>query len=223
MTQKRPSPNSSNRSARPGSSRRSDPARPVSAFGEEYYRRFYRDPATRVRAGSAQSRLADFVFGYLSHLGLPVRRMLDLGCGLGHWRADLVRKHPRATYTGVEISPYLCARYGWENGSAADFQGRGRYDLIVCQSVLQYLPDEGVKAAAANMARLCRGALFLEIITSGDWRDNCDQRVTDGNIHMRPEAWYRKVLGKHFRSAGGGLFLPHDSPAVLYELEQGRF
>jgi SAM-dependent methyltransferase len=220
MTRKRPAPLPA-----PGKSGtvRSDPSRPLSAFGEDYYRRFYKDPATRVRAGSAQSRLADFVFGYLSHVGVPVRRMLDLGCGLGHWRADLARKHPRATYTGVEISPYLCARYGWESGSAADFRGRGRYDLIICQSVLQYLPDAGVKAAVANMARLCRGALFLEIITAGDWRDHCDQRVTDGNIHMRTESWYRKELGRHFRSAGGGVFLPLDSPVVLYELEQGRF
>jgi SAM-dependent methyltransferase len=220
MTRKRPAPLPA--PGKPGTAR-SDPSRPLSAFGEDYYRRFYKDPATRVRAGSAQSRLADFVFGYLSHVGVPVRRMLDLGCGLGHWSADLARKHPRATYTGVEISPYLCARYGWEQGSAADFRGRGRYDLIICQSVLQYLPDEGVKAAVANMARLCRGALFLEIITAGDWRDHCDQRVTDGNIHMRTESWYRKALGRHFRSAGGGVFLPLDSPVVLYELEQGRF
>jgi SAM-dependent methyltransferase len=202
---------------------RSSPSRPPSAFGAAYYHRYYRDPATRVRAGSAQDRLSDFVFGYLSHLGLPVRRVLDLGCGLGHWRAPLARRHPRATYTGVEISPYLCARYGWDQGSAADYAGRGRYDLILCQSVLQYLPDEGVRAAAANMARLCRGAVYLEIITAEDWRDNVDKRVTDGNVHLRPEAWYRKVLGNHFRSAGGGLFLPADSPVVLYELEKGRF
>ena len=202
---------------------RTAPTRERESFGPAYYRRYYLNPATRVRAGSAQDRLAGFVFGYLAHLGLPVRRVLDLGCGLGHWRAPLARRYPRAAYTGVEISSYLCNRYGWDEGSAADYAGRGRYDLVICQSVLQYLPDDGVAAAAANLARLCRGAVFLEIISAEDWRKHVDQRVTDGNIHMRPEAWYRKLLGRHFRSAGGGLFLPKDSPVVLYELEQGRF
>jgi len=198
------------------------PARPRESFGEAYYTRFYRDPSTRVRGSGLQARLAAFVFGYLSHLGLPVRRVLDLGCGLGHWRTSLAQRHPRASYTGVEFSPYLCARFGWDEGSAADYVGRGQYDLIICQSVLQYLPDDGVRAAAANMARLCRGAVYLEIITAEDWREHVDQRVTDGKAHLRPAHWYRKVLGKHFRSAGGGLFLPKDSPAVLYELEKGR-
>jgi len=211
MTQKRVSPT------------RLDPARPRESFGEAYYTRFYRDPATRVRGSGLQARLAGFVFGYMAHLGLPVRRVLDLGCGLGHWRASLAQRHPRATYTGVEFSAYLCARFGWDEGSAADYAGRGRYDLILCQSVLQYLPDAGVRAAAANMARLCRGAVYLEIITAEDWRENVDQRVTDGKVHLRPAQWYHKVLGKHFRSAGGGLFLPKDTPAVLYELEKGRF
>jgi SAM-dependent methyltransferase len=197
------------------------PARDRESFGEEYYTRFYRDPATRVRGSGIQTRLAGFVFGYLAHLGLPVRRVLDLGCGLGHWRASLKQTHPRATYTGVEFSPYLCARFGWEEGSAADYAGRGRYDLILCQSVLQYLPDDGVRAAAANMARLCRGAVYLEIITAEDWREHVDRRVTDGKVHLRAARWYRQVLGRHFRSAGGGLFLPKDSPVVLYELEKG--
>ena len=72
----------------------------------------------------------------------------------------------------------------------ADFQGRGQYDLILCQSVIQYLGDKEAETALANIARLCREA-----------------------------AWYRKVMGRYFRSAGGGLFLPKDSHAVLYELE----
>ena len=191
-------------------------------FGEDYYRRYYLDPATRVRAGAALDKLAAFVFGYLGHLGLPVRRVLDLGCGLGHWRAALAKRHPKATYAGVEVSPYLCARFGWEKGSAAGFVGRGRYDLVICQSVLQYLPDAEAHAALANIARLCRGAAYLEIITAEDWRDHCDRRLTDGKVHLRPEAWYRRAMAPHFRSAGGGLFLPKASPVVLYELEKGR-
>jgi SAM-dependent methyltransferase len=198
-------------------------SRPVDAFGEAYYRRYYLDPATRVRAGAAQDRLAGFVFGYLAHLGVPVRRVLDLGCGLGHWRAPLRKRHPRAAYTGVEISEYLCETHGWERGSAADYPGRGRFDLVICQSVLQYLGDDEARAAVDNMARLCRGALYLEIITAEDWREHCDRRLTDGKIHLRPDAWYRRLLGRRFRSAGGGLFLPIESPVVLYQLEKGRF
>ncbi len=209
MTQKRPSP------------ARSAPSRPVEAFGEAYYRRYYLDPGTRVRSAAADTKLARFVFGYMAFLGLPVRRVLDLGCGLGQWRGLTSSQHPSAGYTGVEVSPYLCRKYGWQEGSAADFRGRGSYDLILCQSVMQYLSDADARAAIANLARLCRGAVYLEIVTKEDWARHCDQRFTDGAIHLRSAAWYREALSRHFRSAGGGLFLPKSSPAVLYELERG--
>ncbi|HKP95776.1 MAG TPA: class I SAM-dependent methyltransferase [Fibrobacteria bacterium] len=196
-------------------------SRPLSAFNEAYYRRYYRNPETRVRSAAADGRLARFVFGYLEHLGIPVRRVVDLGCGLGQWRGRLALHHPRAAYTGVDISPYLCAKYGWEESSAADFRGRGRYDLVLCQSVFQYLGDAEARIAVENLARLCRGALYLEIITEEDWELHCNRRMTDGNVHLRGAGWYRKLLGRRFRSAGGGIFLPKDSPAVLYELERG--
>jgi SAM-dependent methyltransferase len=192
---------------------------PRDAFDEEYYRRFYLNPATRVSAAPAQARLADFVFGYLAHLEVPVKRVLDLGCGLGQWRKELAKHHPKATYQGVEFSPYLCEKLGWVRGSVADYRGRGRYDLVICQSVFQYLDDAEAKAGIRNLARLCRGAVYLEIITRKDWREHCNREITDGNIHLREGAWYRKQLDRHFRSIGGGLFLPKDSPAVLYELE----
>ncbi len=194
---------------------------PAKSFNEAYYRRFYLDPETRVRSTSADGRLARFVFGYLEHLGVPVKRVVDLGCGLGQWRGQLAKYHPRAGYTGVEISAYLCAKYGWEESSAAGFRGRGRYDLVLCQSVFQYLGDAEARAAVENLARLCRGALYLEIITDRDWKLHCNRDVTDGNVHLRSARWYRNLLERHFRSAGGGLFLPKNSPVVLYELEQG--
>lgn len=200
---------------------RTGASRPAQGFDEAYYRRFYLDPRTRVSSASANGRLARFVFGYLAYLDIPLKRVADLGCGLGHWRTQLARHHPGAIYTGVDISPYLCARYGWTESSAADFRGRGRYDLVLCQSVLQYLDDAEARAAVANMARLCRGALYLEIVTRRDWESHCNRKVTDGRIHLREGGWYRSLLGRHFRNAGGGIFLPKDSPAVLYELEGG--
>lgn len=191
------------------------------SFDAAYYRKFYLDPATKVRNASGQANLARFVFGYLAHLGLPVRRALDLGCGLGQWRKELAKHHPAASYQGVEYSPYLCGKFGWDQGSVADYKGRGSYDLVICQSVFQYLDDKQAKAGIDNLGRLCRGAVYLEIITALDWRKHCNREMTDGNIFLREGAWYRKHLDRHFRSAGGGLFLPRKSPAVLYELEGG--
>jgi SAM-dependent methyltransferase len=188
-------------------------------FDEAYYRRFYVDRPTRAQHPSDVRRLAAFVFAYLNYLRIPVRRVLDVGCGLGRWHGAVAQHHPRAAYTGVEPSAYLCEKYGWQRGSVTDYRARGRYDLVVCQSVLQYLDDADVHRAIANMARLCRGALYLEITTRGDLQRYADRARTDTDIHVRTADWYRRALRPHFRSAGGGVFLPNDSPVVLYELE----
>jgi len=58
------------------------------------------------------------------YVGLPVRRILDAGCGIGLLRAPLKRFLPRAAYTGLEMSEYLCARYGWRQGAIQDWRGR---------------------------------------------------------------------------------------------------
>jgi SAM-dependent methyltransferase len=188
-------------------------------FDEAYYRRFYIDRRSRAQDAGDVQRLAAFVFAYLDYLRIPVRRVLDLGCGLGRWRDALAERHPRATYTGVETSAYLCEKYGWEHSSAPDYRGRGRFDLVVCQSVLQYLDDADAQRTVANMARLCRGALYLEITTRGDLQRFADRARTDAEIHVRSAEWYQRIVRRYFRSAGGGLFVPQDSPVVLYELE----
>lgn len=190
-----------------------------SRFDESYYRRFYLDPSTRVHDPKSQRRLAAFIFSYLDYLRIPVRRVLDVGCGLGHWRRELAARRPGASYTGVESSDFLCRTLGWEKATAAGYRGRGRFDLVLCQSVLQYLDDDEANRSLANLARLCRGALYLEAVTRGDWEERCDRNATDGRIHLRPAAWYKRAIGRHFVGIGGGLFLPRGSKVVVYELE----
>lgn len=188
-------------------------------FDRAYYHRYYRDPDTRVLGPEEMRRLADFVCTYLRHLGQPVRRVLDLGCGLGWWRRILRRHFPAARYTGVETSDYLCRRYGWRRGSVTDFRARAPYDLVICQGVLQYLPPAEAEAAIANLAGLCRGALYLEVLTREDWLHRCDRSRTDGAVHLRRAAWYRRRLQRHFANAGGGVFLSPRSAALAWELD----
>jgi SAM-dependent methyltransferase len=188
-------------------------------FDKRYYDRYYRNRRTRVGSARETAVLGRFVCAYLAHLGQPVRRVLDAGCGLGHWRNVIADCHPRASYTGIEVSEYLCRELGWTRASIADYRPRGRFDLVVCQGVLQYLDDRAAAAAITNLGRLCRGALYIEVLTAEDWRDNCDRRATDGKVHLRPARWYRRRLERDFRVCGGGVFLHRDSGAVLYALE----
>ena len=128
-------------------------------FDEEYYRRFYADSETRSVTPAEVRRQMGFVAAYLKHMDLPVRRMLDLGCGLGLMREPLREAFPRASYTGVEWSEHLCDRLGWEHGSVVDYPGRGRFDLVLCHDVIQYLDDTQAARAIDNLSRLTRGVL----------------------------------------------------------------
>jgi len=192
----------------------------VKHFDEAYYRRYYEDPRTRVAAPGETRALADFVCGYLKYVDLPVRRVLDMGCGMGGWKPELERHFPRASYTGVERSDYLCKRFGWKKGSVDSFESDRPFDLVICQDVIQYLPSRSAEAAMRRLAALSRGGLLFAVLTREDWEENCDQQLTDGTGYLRSGRWYRKRLKKDFINAGGGLFLKRDANVVLYELEK---
>lgn len=192
-------------------------------FDEAYYQRYYRDPRTRVSDQQATARLGRFVAGYLGYLELPVRRVLDAGCGLGQWQSVIAEHFPRARYVGLEYSAYLCEVHGWRQGSIVDYRDRASFDLVICQGVLQYLTDRDARQAIDNLGELCRGALYLEALTRDDWDDGvCDRDRTDGNVHLRRASWYRKRLqAAGFAHAGGGVWLSGRVDCVLYHLERG--
>jgi SAM-dependent methyltransferase len=188
-------------------------------FDRQYYQRFYGSSRERSAYGRDEQRLAAFVFAYLNYLGQPVSSVADLGCGLGIWRDIVKARYPDARYTGVERSDYLCREYGWTKGSVVDFSSPEPYDLVICKDTLQYLPAADFRAAVRNLSALCRGALYLSILTREDWRDNCDRERTDNRVFLRSAAWYREILESHFINLGGGMFLSEASPAIPWELE----
>lgn len=196
------------------------PRRPADRFDASFYRRFYLDPRTRVVTPAEMARRADLVAAFVRHGELRVRTILDLGCGLGLMRAQLLRHFPRARYTGVEASGYLCERYGWQQASAASFEAKRPFDLVVCYDVLQYLSAREAAAAIRNLARLCAGVLHFGVLTREDWELYCDKRTTDRNVHIRPGNWYRRRLAPAFINAGSGMFVRRGAPVHLWELDQ---
>ena len=134
---------------------------PTEPFGEAFFRRFYLNPKTRVVTGKEMIRRADLIAAFANHGELQVRTILDVGCGLGLMRDQLLRHFPRAKYTGLEVSQYLCDKHGWTQGSAATFESPRPFDLVVCYDVFQYLPVRPAAAGLRNLARLCHGVLHF--------------------------------------------------------------
>jgi len=187
-------------------------------FDREYYRRFYFDTKTAVVSRVEMRARAQLIAAYARHIGLPVRRMLDAGCGIGLLRSPLTRAFPRAHYTGLEYSEYLCRRFGWTPGSLADWSA-DPFDLVVCYDVLQYLGDAAAARALANFGRLCRGVLYFSALTRYDLKHNADPERTDAAVHLRSAHWYRSRLRRDFRDVGLGFWLRRGAPLMLWELE----
>lgn len=190
-------------------------------FDEAYYQRFYFDKKTSVVDPGHVERLGAFVCSYLQYLRVPVARVLDVGCGIGLWQGIAARHFPQAQFHGVEFSPYLCERYGWERGSVVDYAPAEPFDFVVCQGVLPYLGPDDLKRALHNFGTLCRGALYVEAVAREDWeRDILDEELTDPRMFRHRAALYRRGLSQHFIELGGGLWLHRSAEVPLFELER---
>lgn len=192
-----------------------------SVFDEAYYQRYYFNKKTSVVDPAHVERLGAFVCSYLQYLRVPVRRVLDVGCGIGLWREVIQRHYPHAQYQGVEYSEYLCDRFGWERGSVVNYTAATPYDLVICQGVLPYLNATDLKLALSNLGRLSQGALYVEAVTREDWDDGVlEETLTDPRLLKHPAAVYRRGLRDGFTEVGGGLWLSHQAEVPLFALER---
>ena len=196
--------------------------RPVRrTFDKAFYDRYYEKPATAVVLSEEVERLAKFILSYLDFVGVEVGTVLDAGCGLGMWKKALRKLDRRIDYTGIEVSEYLCDRFGWKHSSIADFKSRRKFDLVICQDVFQYLTRNEVLESVERVSRLCREALYVDVPTREDFEGGTlDLQKSDRNVHVRSVAWYRRILERHFTNAGGGLFIPRRSRTRLLALER---
>ncbi len=189
-------------------------------FGAEYFNRFYESQATRVYGPRGIARLARGVTAMIAWLGGDLHAVLDVGAGSGLWRDWFAAHKKGVRYLSTDVSAYACERYGHEQRDIARWQARERFDLVVCQGVLQYLSTPDAESALENIAAMCRGFFYLEVVTARDLREACDTTRTDVAVHARPGAWYRERLARHFTTLGCGLHYKKDGPLVFYELEQ---
>ncbi|MBF8162467.1 class I SAM-dependent methyltransferase [Ectopseudomonas hydrolytica] len=116
-----------------------------------------------------------------SVLGLSgVRRVLDIGCGIGRWGWFLAERCPRLQYLGLDFSASLigkaqqeaerrgAAGLSFQVMSATDIRGDelvvpGPFDLLLISGLLIYLNDSDCVKVLRDAARFCTpgGAIYL--------------------------------------------------------------
>jgi len=197
-------------------------AKPANNFSAAYFRKFYLNAATRVVTAAEMRSRAALIVSALRQCQVPIRSILDAGCGIGLLRKPFKELLPRARYVGLEASEYLCGRFDWIQGSIIDFAQPVPFDLVVCYDVLQYLPDAQAARAIVNLSRLTGAALYVSALTAEDWRENCDRSRTDRAVHLRSGTWYRRRLKKFFRYVGFGIWVRKNVTAILWEMERPK-
>ena len=175
----------------------------MKTYDRAYFDRWYRDPKLAVATQESVARKVHLVVSIAESLLLRrVRSVLDIGCGEATWRAPLKKLRPGIRYVGVDSSEYVIARYGGRRGiRRGTFGGlgeierslRGRFDVVVCCDMLQYIPADDLRAGLASVAALLGGVAYLEAYTSGDSIEG-DRR----GWHNRSAAQYRRA----FHTAG---------------------
>jgi SAM-dependent methyltransferase len=167
-------------------------------YDEAYFAKWYRDPRTRVHTPQSVRRKVRMVVGVAEYfLRRKVRSVLDVGAGEGAWRAELRRLRPGIRYLGIDPSEYAVRRHGKRRnirlGRFEDLPdlplGRGRYDLIVCADVLQYVPAPALTRGVQHIGTLLDGVTFLESYTTGD-----EMEGDLSDWHPRSKEEYRRVF-----------------------------
>lgn len=199
-------------------------------YDKAYFDKWYRSRTHRVRSPAQIRRIVTFTVAAAEYvLDRPIRTVLDVGAGEGHWQPILHSLRPKLRYVGVEPSQYAVARYGRKRnlqlGSVESLDALGLhetdpdgFDLVICCGVLNYVPNRLLGAALENLQVHTSGLAWLELFTRND--------EIEGDVAAlkpRPGTWYRE----HFQNAGFvpcglHLYAPRDRAAGLTELETGR-
>lgn len=204
--------------------------RVLMAYDKAYFDKWYRSRQHRVRTPAQIRRIVAFTLAAAEYvLDRPVRTVLDVGAGEGHWQPILKALRPKLTYVGVEPSTYAVTRFGRRRGlmlgsveRLGELQLHERYpegfDLVICCGVLNYVPTRVLGSALEQLQVHTGGLAWLELFTKYD--------EIEGDIAAlkpRPPEWYRqRFSGAGLIPCGLHLYAPRDLAAGLTALETGR-
>lgn len=197
-------------------------------YDKAYFDKWYRSETHRVRTPAQIRRLVHFTLSAAEYvLDRPVRTVLDIGAGEGHWQPLLTRLRPGLRYVGVEPSEYAVQRFGRRRGlllgTVTDLFALGLhsqypegFDLVISCGVLNYVPARALGPALEQVCAHTGGVAWLELFTARD-----DIEGDTATMRLQSPQWYRQRLERAgFVPCGLHLYAPADRAIALAALEQ---
>ncbi len=194
-----------------------------SPFDRAYYERFYYNTRTAVTSAIEARNRARLIAAHAEYIGLPVKRILDAGCGTGMLQSAVAQatEARHLHRDGDERIPVRALWLGPWSHPGLQVEAAIRSRSLLRRRAVPGFPKTA-KRALNNLARLCRGMLYFTALTKKDWEENCDQSRTDA---QRPSANRRVVsawtAAPTFSDLGSGFWLRRGVPLTVWDLESG--
>jgi 2-polyprenyl-3-methyl-5-hydroxy-6-metoxy-1,4-benzoquinol methylase len=123
-----------------------------------------------------------------------VRKVLDVGCGFGHWSIVLARAGFKVTAIDIAKAAIKILK-GWAKQENLDidlevcpiqqFRNKARtYDAVICNSVLDHMMVKDAKKAISNIRHVLKPKGIAHLSFDGPEKDTKDFQVcNDGTRH----------------------------------------
>ena len=167
-------------------------------YDRAYFDRWYRG-TSRVSTPTEVRRKVTLAVSICEYfLRRRIRSVLDVACGEAAWAPHLRALRPGIAYQGIDPSAYAVRRFGRSRnvirgsfGEVAKLRLARQFDLVVCADALHYVGDEEIRGGITELARLCAGTAYFEVLTSED-----DIIGDLEGLIQRPARWYRETFGQ---------------------------
>lgn len=133
-------------------------------------------------------------------------RLLDVGCGVGHYGVLLKRLAPRVRYTGTDLSPSMIeARIDPEaNLHVAEFMENDfhAYDVVLLSQAMEMTPDPRAALRHVLATLLAGGWLMLHRLRHDHLEERVVHEPTYGGLPAHNYFWNLDSLQSELREWG---------------------
>lgn len=200
-------------------------------------RRFSQAAPHYQQLAQVQHRLGERLW---QHCPEDAQRILDLGCGPGHWSARLSQRYPHAHVTGVDLSPGMLAEaerqwpaaqwphLHWQQEDAQQLPTpRSAYDLIFSNLALQWCSD--LEALSDSLARALapNGQALIHTLLPGTFNEieqvwQAAGRSSPVRHFFAPESWLNALTDRGFQVEIEPFWYTHTYPEIKTLLQSIR-